>query len=154
MLLAMRIFVRLCAAVGIAVLLFAGVTGWALEWDGVMIVTTRAPDGTPRETHIWYAQEGDRLWLEAGLPDNPWYLDVQREPHVTLAAEGVSGEYELATVPGRKPAAHVRALMRHKYGLRDRFVLLFVDASQTTALLAIPETPPGRAGSEPSTPRR
>jgi hypothetical protein len=134
----MRIFVRLCAAVGIAVLLFAGVTGWALEWDGVMIVTTRTTEGQPRETHIWYAREGEKLWLEAGLPENPWYQDVLLDPIASLSADDVSGEYELSTVPGREAARHVRALMREKYGLRDRWVLFFVDASRTTAVLARP----------------
>jgi len=140
----MFILVRLAAAAAVAVAAFAAITWWALEWDGVMVVASRAQDGTLRETHIWYAESGERLWLEAGLPENAWYQDVQRDPRVTLSAEGLFGEYELASVPGRIAADHVRTLMREKYGLRDRWVLFFVDASRTTAVLATPALPTNR----------
>ncbi|MBW2232255.1 MAG: hypothetical protein JRH17_17865, partial [Deltaproteobacteria bacterium] len=57
----MSILVRLAAAAAVAVAAFAAITWWALEWDGVMVVASRAQDGTLRETHIWYAESGERL---------------------------------------------------------------------------------------------
>lgn len=134
----MRLVPAAASTVFVLVAAFLGITWWALESSGVALVTTTTPRGDERTTHVWYAQEGDVLWLEAGRPQHPWYQDIQRSPEVTISAEDLSGRYVLSTVPGKQAARHVRALMREKYGLRDRWVLLFVDASETTAVRAVP----------------
>jgi hypothetical protein len=124
-----RILVALAAlAVG-----FAGVTWWALESSGVARVSTTAPDGGERVTHVWFVEDAGTLWLEAGAPENPWYRDVRERPELTFAADDrPAARYRAREVPGA--AARVRALLRARYGWRDRWVGLWVDASRSTAV--------------------
>jgi len=116
----------------------AGMAWWVLESSGVAIVETRSADGGIRQTHVWYAETDDGIWLEAGRPEHPWYLDVQRDPRLVLRADGWSGEYEAATVAGQSAHAHVRALLREKYGLRDLILDRVIDTSTSIAVRLTP----------------
>jgi hypothetical protein len=136
---------RVAIAGGLALGAAAGLAWWVLESSGVAIVETRAPDGEVRRTHVWYVRADDAVWLEAGRPEHPWYLDVQRTPQVVLRADGLAGEFEAVTMPGRDAHAHVRALLREKYGLRDRILGLVVDTSGSIAVRLVPRT----SGEEP-----
>jgi hypothetical protein len=109
-------------------------TWWALEWSGVAVLETRTADGSLRSTHVWFAEPNGELWLEAGTPENSWYLDVQREPLVSFSAPHRSGQYIAQRVAD--PLAHdkVRSLFREKYGLRDRWVALLFDTSRSVAV--------------------
>ena len=40
---------------------FGATTWWALESGGVAVIETRAPDGTVRSTHVWYAEPNEEL---------------------------------------------------------------------------------------------
>lgn len=95
------------------------VTWWTLESGGVAIIETRAFDGSIRSTHVWFAEPDGELWLEAGTPSNPWFLDTQREPLVSFTSEVHSGQF--IAKPIDIPNAHdrIRSLLRSKYGLRD-----------------------------------
>ena len=117
------------------VLAAAALAGWVLESGGVAVVETRRPDGGLRRTRVWYAVAGERIWLEAGRPEHPWYLDVQRAPRLRFVADGVDARFDAATVPGRDAHAHVRALLREKYGLRDRILAAVLDTSQSVAVI-------------------
>jgi hypothetical protein len=58
---------------------------------------------------------------------------VRERPELTLRADGrPAARYRVREVPGA--AARVRALLRDKYGWRDRWVGLWVDASRSTAV--------------------
>lgn len=120
------------------VLLLAG-TWLALEWSGVAIITTTSPEGEARSTHVWFALSGDELWLEAGEPENPWFVDVQSNPSVSIEAEGISGDYRAEVVPDHGTARRVRGLLRDKYGLRDLWVGLFVEPMRSVAVRLHPE---------------
>jgi len=129
---------------GLAVL-----TWWALESGGVAIIETRGAGGEVRRTHVWFVEHGDEFWLEAGAPDNGWFVDVQQRPEVTVEIDGVR-------VPGRAEPVYeqgargwVRILMRRKYGVRDRWVSVFVDPDASTPVrfhLAAGATGPHDAG--------
>lgn len=136
---------RIAIAAGLALVAAAALAWWVLESSGVAIVETRAPDGDVRRTHVWYVRAGDAIWLEAGRPEHPWYLDVQRTPRVVLRANGLAGEFDAVTMPGRDAHEHVRALLREKYGLRDRILGLVVDTSGSIAVRLEPRT----SGAEP-----
>lgn len=125
----------------IALLAAVGLGTWlALEISGVAIVTTTRETGEPRETHVWYVEEGGVLWLEAGAPGNPWFVDVGREPLLTFrTADRPAARYRAVPVPGRSAA--VRAQLRRKYGLRDRWVGGFVDSSRSRAVRLDPVPP-------------
>lgn len=113
---------------------FLLVTYWALEAGGVAVVETRSVDGSVRTTRVWYANDGKQAWLEAGTPENPWYLDVLRDPALTLVVDGRSAHYVAVPDPGRSAHEHVRALLRAKYGLRDLWVGLLVDGTRSVAV--------------------
>jgi hypothetical protein len=113
---------------------FAATTWWALEASGVAIIQTVAPDGSLRETHVWFVEADGELWLEAGTPTNPWYLDIQQNPSLKLRADDLvrNAIARLSSATG----AHerIRSLLRQKYGLRDWWVGLLVDSSRSVAV--------------------
>ena len=106
------------------------------------MVETRAPDGSTRPTHVWFAESNDELWVEAGDPSNPWFLDVQREPLVSLRSDHRSGEF-LAEIHDRPDARErLRSLLRSKYGVRDWWVASIFDTSKSVAVkLVSPPSP-------------
>jgi hypothetical protein len=128
----------LLAALGLA-------TWWALESGGVAVVETRTPDGTTRSTHVWYVEPDGELWLEAGSPENSWFRDLHATALLRFRADARAAHYVARIVEG--PSAHqrIRSLIRKKYGLRDRWVGLFVDTSRSVAVQLLPLEEPARA---------
>jgi hypothetical protein len=118
-------------------------TWWALEASGVAILKTRAPDGSLRSTHVWFAERNGELWLEAGTPKNSWYLDIQRDPLVSFSARERSGQYIAQRVEDLGAHAEIRSLLREKYGIRDWWVDLLFDTSRSIAVELAP--PPGHS---------
>jgi hypothetical protein len=119
---------------------FVAMTWWALEAGGVAVIETVSPNGTPRETHVWFVEPEGELWLEAGSPANPWFLDVQRDPVLKLRADGHVRRTLAHPSDSTVDRDRIRALLRQKYGLRDRWVGLFVDGSQSVAVRLAPAT--------------
>ena len=128
---------RLLAILGAAVLAFVGFTAWALESGGVAVVETHAADGSLRSTHVWFAEPDGELWVEAGTPENGWFVDVERDPRIRFSAERRSGHYLAERV---RPDAHdeIRALLRAKYGVRDWWIDLLFDTSRSVAVRLVP----------------
>ncbi len=126
---------RLALAGGAALILgFVGVTWLALEASEVAVLETRVPDGSVRRTHVWFVEPDGELWIEAGTPQNPWLTDVGRAPELRFAAEDRAGRYRARVLEGREPAQRVRRLLREKYGWRDAWVGMMVDASRSIAV--------------------
>jgi hypothetical protein len=119
---------------GLAVASAVLLTWLALEASGVAIVTTRAADGSLRETRVWYVEDAGQLWLEAGAPENGWFRDVQADPRLRLQAPGRSGRFAAEPDRSRPAQRRVRERLRAKYGWRDAWVGLLVDGSQSVAV--------------------
>jgi hypothetical protein len=118
-----------------AALVFAAVTFVALESSDVAIVETLRADGTTRATHVWFIEEDGVVWLEAGTPENGWYVDVQRNPTLAFRAEGRDGEFVAHPLPGdRARHGRLREQLRGKYGWRDAWVSVYVDQSRSLAV--------------------
>ena len=136
---------RVAALAAVAVVGFVAITWWALEADGVAVLETRRADGTPRETHVWYVVRDGELWVEAGAPENGWFVDVQQDPVLELRSDELGGAFSgtyRARVDGDPGAApRLRADLREKYGLRDRWVGLLVDSSRSRAVQLHPSDP-------------
>ncbi len=117
---------------------FGATTWWALESGGVAVIETRTAEGTLRSTHVWYSEPNEELWLEAGTPGSPWFRDAQQNPVVTFSANGRFARY--VARPLDHPSGHtrIRALIRDKYGFRDRWVGLIVDTSRSVAVQLFP----------------
>ncbi len=117
------------------VVAFAGITWAALETGGgVAIVETRAPDGSTRRTHVWFAEDGGGLWLEAGTPENAWYQDVLRDPAVNFHTARRAGRYRAQPTQDRERHGWLREQLAAKYGWRDRWVSIFVDPQRSIAV--------------------
>ncbi len=130
---------RALLAAGAAVALFVPATWLALEASGVAVVTTTTREGSARETHVWFAEIAGELWLEAGTPENPWFRDVQAEPRLRIALLSEAPRAFVARpVPSRAARQRVRAALHAKYGWRDAWVGLFVDASRSLAVRLTP----------------
>ena len=118
----------------LAILLTAiiGTTYLALELSQVAIVETRQPDKKgPRYTHVWYVQDGESLYLEAGHPDNAWVTDLEHAKTLRLAGEGIDGEYRFTQSQEASDHDRIRRLMRSQYGWRDWWIAFLFDISQS-----------------------
>jgi len=126
------------AALGIAL---AAITWLALESGGVAIVETHAENGSIRSTHVWFVEPERELWLEAGSAQNAWFDDLGRDPRIALRAEGRHGDFLAVRFEDSSARARIRALLREKYGLRDRWVGLFVDQTRSRVVRLDPAEP-------------
>jgi len=113
---------------------FSLLTWWALEWDGVAILETRMADGGVRSTHVWYAEPDGELWVEAGTPENGWYVDVQKDAMISFHTPERSGQYFAEPIAGDDAHQRIRALLREKYGFRDWWIGIIFDTSQSVAV--------------------
>ena len=123
----------------IALLGSALFTWWALESSGVAVIETRSAEGMPRSTHIWYAESGQQIWLEAGTPDNGWYVDIQANPLVSFEADELSGRYRAMPMLDAAARHQMRSLLMKKYGIRDRWIALLFDTTNSIAVQLLPQ---------------
>ena len=124
--------------VAVLVAAFGATTWWALESGGVAVIETLTPEGRIRSTHVWYTEPDEELWLEAGIPENPWFQDVRRHPILTFRADGRPARYVTRPVDGPSGHTRIRCLIREKYGFRDWWVGLIVDTSRSVAVQLLP----------------
>ena len=111
-----------------------GVTAYVLESGGVGVVETLSPGGEVRSTHVWPVRIDGELWLEAGTPENGWYVDVQSSPEVELDYQGMRARYRAVPVLGPAARERLRAAIRSAFGWRDRWVGIWVDSSTSIAV--------------------
>jgi len=128
---------RISILIAVSFVLF---TWWALESDGVAVIETTMPNGQTRSTHIWFAETNGDIWIEAGTPENTWYVDIQQESTVLLATAERSGRYIAETIPGEAAHLRVRSLLRKKYGIRDRWIDFIFDTSKSIAVRLVPKS--------------
>jgi hypothetical protein len=117
---------------------FALITWWALESSAVAVLQTDAPDGSLRSTRVWFAEPNGELWLEAGTPENAWFLDIQRDPFVSFSSPERSGQYVAKRVQDPRAHDQIRSLLRDKYGYRDWWIGLLFDTSRSVAVQLVP----------------
>jgi len=125
---------RAVAALAGVLLGVGAFTWWTLEASEVAVLVTQRPDGMPRETHVWWAEHGGAIWLEAATPERGWLDDARRAPDVELERVGQRVAYRAEPVPEASGHDRIRALLREKYGFRDRWVGLFQDTSRSVAV--------------------
>ena len=63
------------------------------------------------------------------------------DPRLSFRADGRTGEYLAKRFEDAPTRARIRALLREKYGLRDRWVGLFVDQSRSLVVRLVPVRP-------------
>jgi hypothetical protein len=123
---------RILTVVAIVLVGLAVVTYAALEGGDVVIVETPRPGGTEsRQTHIWFVQEANGVYLEAGHPDNPWVKDLEHTSTIKLSGSGIGGTYSFTVLKDIRSHQRIRSLMRKKYGWRDRWVSLLFNVAES-----------------------
>jgi hypothetical protein len=125
----MKRWQRALLAIVVALLAFGGVTWFALEGHDVAILRTSAADGTIRETHVWVAEDGGALVVEAATPQRAWLLEAAAQPEIELVHGGATARYRAVPEPGAAGHAKIRGLLRAKYGWADQWVALLQDTS-------------------------
>ena len=90
---------------------------------------------------IAFASVWGKHYLEAGARENGWFQDVQSSSILEFQSDDLSGSFRARL--DEDPAAHprLRAALREKYGLRDLWVGLLVDSSQSLAVQLHPTSP-------------
>ncbi|NRQ33884.1 PPOX class F420-dependent oxidoreductase [Nonomuraea sp. NN258] len=102
----------------------------ALGDEQYVSVTTYRKDGTPVPTPVWVARDGDALvfWTVAASAK---IKRIGNNPEVAVAGCDVRGRTHGSQVKGRAEVLdaagteRVRGLLKRKYGLSGRVVLLF-----------------------------
>ncbi len=125
---------RLVVIIAALAAAFGAVTWLVLESSGVAILRTQGADGSPRATHVWYAEHEGSIWVEAATPEREFLLDVRRNPAVTLSVDQGSSRYRAEVLDAPSGHERIRALLRQKYGLRDWWIGLLQDTSRSVAV--------------------
>ncbi len=126
---------RRALAVGLlAALAFGVVTVIALEGREVVVLHTRAADGSEHATRTWIADAEGAVWIEAANPERTFLHDLAREPTLVLDRRGRARPCHAAVVPN--PAGHqkIRTLLAAKYGWADCWVALVADTRRSLAV--------------------
>jgi hypothetical protein len=129
---------RLLIAAVVGIVVFAGVTLYALEGHEVVVLRTTDERGGARETRVWIADEGDHAWIEAATPERDFYRDLLAYPEAELRRGDTSSRVRAIAVPGHEAHLHVRGLLRAKYGIADWWVGLLQDTSRSVAVRIAP----------------
>ena len=130
---------NLILVVVIAFFVFVAATWWALEADGVAIVQTTRADETVRATHVWYVRSDDEMLLEAGTPENGWFVDVGRDSNIVIAEPALlAGRYTAEALGNPEGHERIRSSMHDKYGWRDRWIGIVFDTSRSVAVRVLP----------------
>lgn len=123
----------------VLVSVFAGVTLWALEWDGVATIHTSTGAGSERETRVWYVvAEDGAVHVEAGSAVSPWLADIRSNAVVGFESAHAAGRYVAGVEENPDGHERIRAELRRKYGLRDAWVGLLVDTSSSSMVVLTP----------------
>ncbi len=125
---------RLVTGAVIFVAAFAMVTVVALEGREVVVLRTRAADGSEHATRTWIADADGAAWVEAANPERPFLHDLAREPTLVVDRRG-RRERCRATI-AQNPAGHarIRDLLAAKYGWADCWIALVADTSRSLAV--------------------
>jgi hypothetical protein len=125
---------RVSAAPLAAALAFAGVTLYALEGREVVVLRTRTPDGSTRETRTWVADDGGSVLIEAAFEERPFVQDLLVYPEVELVRDATMRRFRATPMPNPGGHVRIRALLAEKYGWADWWVGLLQDTSQSLAV--------------------
>ena len=89
--------------------------------DDFCYLTTRGRvTGNDHEIEIWYARDGDTLYLLAGGGDSSdWVRNLQAEPRVQVGIDGVTYDAHGRVVTDPEESERARTLVFDKYQPRN-----------------------------------
>jgi deazaflavin-dependent oxidoreductase (nitroreductase family) len=87
--------------------------------DYCYLTTTGRRSGRPHRIEIWYAADGDTLYLLAGGGrGSDWVRNLEAEPAIEVELDGVVRPARGRILDGGEEAARARALVFAKYDAR------------------------------------
>ena len=126
------------AAIGGVVMLlalaFATTTLYALEGKEVVVLRTKASDGSVRETRTWVADAEGSAWIEAAFSDRPFYQQLLVTPDIEVVRGGNVRAYRAVPQPNPDGHLRIRQMLADKYGWADWWVGLLTDTSGSIAV--------------------
>ena len=97
-----------------------GETGAVAADDYCYLTTTGRRTGQPHRIEIWYATEGDALYLLAGGGrSSDWVRNLEADPAVTLELDGEMSATRARVVDDDEEAERARTLLFEKYQPRS-----------------------------------
>jgi deazaflavin-dependent oxidoreductase (nitroreductase family) len=113
--------------------------------DFAYLTTTGRITGAPHEIEIWFAMDGDHVYLLSGGGDrSDWVRNLMVSPAVSLRIGDVKRTTRARVVPaGTDEDARARQLLVEKYEARDREDL--TDWGRTSLPIVV-DWPEGAAG--------
>jgi PPOX class probable F420-dependent enzyme len=85
---------------------------------GTLILTHYGrKSGKPYNVKIWFAVEGDKVYIGTADASHQWIRNVQKTPRIRLSAGGENFEGEARFLVDRTEHEHVMTLLRRKYWL-------------------------------------
>jgi hypothetical protein len=123
----------LVIAIG-TVLAFGVVTLIALEGREVVVLRTRAADGSEHAIRTWVADADDATWVEAANPERPFLRDLARDPVLTLERGGHARRCRATVAANPEGHARIRQLLAAKYGWADCWIALVADTRRSLAV--------------------
>ena len=126
-------------ALGTALLLafglaFAATTLYALEGREVVVLRTKAADGSLRETRTWVADGDGSAWIEAAFADRPFYQQLLADPQIEVVRGGSVRRYRAVPMPNPDGHVRIRHMLAEKYGWADRWIGMLTDTSGSIAV--------------------
>jgi len=108
--------------------------------------TTGRSSGRPRTIEIWFATDGERIYLLAGGRDRAhWVLNLRAEPRVRVRIGGQTVAGRARVIEGEPKEAVARRLLAAKYqGWRDGAPLSGWAAGSLPVEI-VPDSGPGAA---------
>jgi hypothetical protein len=119
--------------IGLA-LAFGVVTLIALEGREVVVLRTRAADGTEHTTRTWIADADATSWVEAANPERPFLHDLADDPVLTLDRRGRTRQCRATVAPNPEGHTRIRDLLAAKYGWADCWIALVADTRRSLAV--------------------
>jgi hypothetical protein len=120
-------------------LAFAATTLYALEGREVVVLRTKAADGSVRETRTWVADADGSAWIEAAFADRPFYQQLLADPQIELLRGGAVHPYRAVPMPNPDGHIRIRHLLAEKYGWADAWVGMLTDTSGSIAVRLDPQ---------------
>lgn len=124
----------LLVAGALLVALLSAATLMATEGQEVVVLSTRASDGSERQTRVWVADHDGAAWIEVANPERDFYFDLQRHPKVQLQRHGQTRPYVATSYPDAEGNRRIRSLLREKYGWANWWLQQLVDTSHSIAM--------------------
>jgi hypothetical protein len=91
---------------------------WAAIGDtDVVVVVTRNPDGSDRETKVWIVVVDDRAYIRTSA--TRWYANIERDPDIALRVGEDEFPLRAVLVTDAPLAERVESEFRKKYGYWD-----------------------------------